>query len=474
MTPSKRIKERLERLQTHLREEAPILVDVVDRYKQLDKVAKGIGLLGAGESYATQISWWPMISVLGTFSAGKSSFINSFVGMSLQKTGNQAVDDRFTVITYTPEGGEVRTLPGLALDGDPRFPFYQISEDIEKVASGEGSKVDNYLQMKVAPSEALRGKILIDSPGFDADDQRKSTLRITDHIIELSDLVLVLFDARHPEPGAMKDTLEHLVKGAQRRNDSSKFMFILNQIDTSAKEDNLEDIVSSWQKALVQNGLNAGRFYVLFNKHLADPVSDEHVWARYVAKRDADYAEISSRMEGIGIERIYRIIGSMESRANHIEHQSIPALQAALQKWKKRVLTSDAIMVATAIVGSLITSIVAGYWQGVTFNPPWLASFMGNKVLLFSVIAIVLLCFVLAHFYFRKIFGHYIAKHLSKDTTGDLKTAFLKSTSVFRSVFSSNPKGWGRGSRKRLEDLRDDTDRFVQKLNDKFARPSGS
>ncbi len=153
MTPDKRIKERLERLQKHLKREAPILVEVVDRYQQLDKVAQGLGLLSSGESYATQISWWPMISILGTFSAGKSSFINSFIGLPLQKTGNQAVDDKFTVITYTADS-ETRTLPGLALDGDPRFPFYQISEDIEKVAVGEGSRIDNYLQMKVAPSEA--------------------------------------------------------------------------------------------------------------------------------------------------------------------------------------------------------------------------------------------------------------------------------------------------------------------------------
>ncbi len=472
MTPDKRIKERLERLQKHLQREAPILVDVVDRYQQLDKVAQGLGLLDPGESYATQISWWPMISILGTFSAGKSSFINSFVGLPLQKTGNQAVDDKFTVITYTADS-ETRTLPGLALDGDPRFPFYQISEDIEKVAVGEGSRIDNYLQMKVAPSEALRGKILIDSPGFDADEQRKSTLRITDHIIELSDLVLVLFDARHPEPGAMQDTLEHLVKGAQRRNDSNKFLFILNQIDTSAKEDNLEDIVAAWQKALVQHGLSAGRFYVLYNKHLAVPVEDKNVWARYESKRDADYAEITTRMDGISVERVYRIIGSMESLANHIEHQSVPSLQAALQTWKKRVLTADGVVLATLLIGSAITSVMAGYWQGVTFNPPWLPTIMANKPLLYGIIAVTVLALLLVHFYFRKLFAKSIAKNLSNDMAGNIKVAFLKSTSFFRSIFSGKPSGWSRKARKRLDALRDDTDRFVQKLNDKFAQPSG-
>ena len=172
---------------------------------------------------------------------------------------------------------------------------------------------------------------------FDADEQRKETLKITDHIIELSDLVLVLFDARHPEPGAMQDTLEHLVKGSQRRNDNSKFLFILNQIDTSANDDNMEDIVASWQKALVQNGLSTGRFYVIFNDKLATPVEDKVVWERYVSKRNTDYAEIMKRMDDIHIERVYRIIGSMESLSNQLEQQVVPQIQAAKQTLEKNV-----------------------------------------------------------------------------------------------------------------------------------------
>ena len=131
--------------------------------------------------------------------------------MKLQRSGNQAVDDKFTVICFSSQS-TTHALPWPALWIPIRaFPFYKISSEIEKVAAGEGSRIDAYLQLKTSPSPALRGKILIDSPGFDADAQRTSTLRITDHIIDLSDLVLVFFDARHPEPGAMRDTLDHLV-----------------------------------------------------------------------------------------------------------------------------------------------------------------------------------------------------------------------------------------------------------------------
>ena len=92
MTPAKRMDQRLKQLQTHLKQENSVLVDVVGRYRELDKVAQKMGLMALGESYATQISWWPMISILGTFSAGKSSFINTFLDLDLQRTGNQAVD----------------------------------------------------------------------------------------------------------------------------------------------------------------------------------------------------------------------------------------------------------------------------------------------------------------------------------------------------------------------------------------------
>ncbi|HIO92966.1 MAG TPA: dynamin family protein [Leucothrix mucor] len=464
MTPDKRMSQRLDRLQDHLKRENPVLVSVVDRYRTLDGVAQKIGLLKSSESYATQISWWPLISVLGTFSAGKSSFINSYLGLDIQNTGNQAVDDRFTVVTYSADS-EVRTLPGIALDGDPRFPFYQISHDIEQVSEGEGAKIDNYLQMKAAPSEQVRGKILIDSPGFDADEQRKSILKLTDHIIDLSDLVLVFFDARHPEPGAMQDTLEHLVKGAQRRNDTNKFLFILNQIDSSAKEDNLEDIVAAWQKALVQTGLSSGRFFVMFNKDLAVPVENKNVWERYVSKRDSDYSKITKRMEDINVERVYRIIGGMESLANQIEQQAILQIKQAKQLWRKRIMWIDSLVAFILLAVALGGTFWLGLW-GLTAIP-------SPMVLLVASLSLLLI-FLILHFFIKKKVAKSIAKTLSNEESyGSVRQAFLKSTGFFRSVFFSQPAGWGRRTARKLDGIRHDIDLFVQRLNDKFTSPSG-
>jgi GTPase SAR1 family protein len=287
-----------------------------------------------------QIPWWPLISVLGTYSSGKSTFINHYIGEKIQRSGNQAVDDKFTVLCYS-QASTFQALPGVALDSDPRFPFYRISEQIEQAMEGEGSKIDSYIQLKTANSEALRGKIIIDSPGFDADEQRNSTLRITDHIIDLSDLVIVFFDARHPEPGAMRDTLDHLVSATIERDDSSKFMYVLNQIDTAAKEDNAESVVAAWQRALGERGLSAGRFYTIYNPDVANTIEDSALRERFERKRDADLNDIHGRMKQIGVERAYRIIAALENTARDIETRAIPLLNELMAKWRKRTLILD-------------------------------------------------------------------------------------------------------------------------------------
>jgi len=123
------IKERHESLKKHLKEENPVLLDIVQKYEILDNIGYKSGFLEENDSYTGNISWWPIISILGTFSAGKSSFINNYMGVKIQSSANQAVDDKFTAICYS-NSEQVRTLPGIALDSDPRFPFYGISDEI--------------------------------------------------------------------------------------------------------------------------------------------------------------------------------------------------------------------------------------------------------------------------------------------------------------------------------------------------------
>ncbi len=467
--------ERIKRLLQHLKQENPVLAEAVESFEKLDAIARKLGLADADQSFATQVSWWPVIAVLGTFSAGKSTFLNQYVGKELQRTGNQAVDDKFTVLCFG-EGDTGTVLPGLALDNDPRFPFYQISRDIESAAEGEGRRVDSYLQLKTCDSEALRGKIFIDSPGFDADQQRTSTLLIIDHIINLSDLVLVFFDARHPEPGAMADTLQHLVSDTVGRADATKFLYVLNQIDNTAREDNPEEVVAAWQRALAQHGLTAGRFYRIYARESSVPVEDPTVRERLERKRDEDLADIEARIRQVEVERAYRVIGVLQKTAKHIEHVLVPHLCDARRAWRKRSLLLNGTVFAVLGILFLWLTISSGQWQGLTLTPFARLEPMYQ----IAVLSVVLVVAWGLNMQLRGVAGRTVLKKLQHtDKLGEDQSAVVRGfahnlKAWWLSLASPQPRSWNRRRRKQVARVLADADQFVQSLNDRYARPSGS
>ncbi|RLA06717.1 MAG: dynamin family protein [Gammaproteobacteria bacterium] len=465
MAQSSAINERFCNLSEHLRSENPILLGCLESYRQLDEVGRKIGLLTSDESWTNNIPWWPLISILGTFSAGKSTFINDYIGKNLQKTGNQAVDDKFSVLVYSSNNDGV-VLPGIALDSDSRFPFYQMSADIDKETPGEGTRIDAYLQLKPCSSDKLKGKIIIDSPGFDADAQRTATLQITEHIVDLSDLVLVFFDARHPEPGAMRDTLKHLVSKTILRKDSNKFLYILNQIDTTAREDNPEDITAAWQRALGQEGLSAGKFYSIYNEKAASPIEDEALAKRFKTKKDADLAEILDRMEQIESQRSYRIVGSLEKISSEIEKVHIPKIKEYITSWRKKVLVLDGVSFAVVIIFMLYLMF------GSNLMVSGLQMFNNVEFFIYGSVLVMFLLTAL-HFFNRHLIKKTIIKTIIKDDDGYYLRSFIKNCVFYRSIWFKNPAGWHRWSKNRLKQIVEKSAKLIQKLNDSFTNPSG-
>jgi len=453
--------ERYKKLKEYLSVENPVLLDVIDRYKTLDEIAYNVGLIDKTKTYTEHISWWPMISVLGTFSAGKSTFINEYLGTTIQESGNQAIDDKFTVVCYG-NSPETITLPGLALDADPRFPFYNISEEVNKVDPGEGNRVNMYLQLKSLKSDRIKGKILIDSPGFDADSQRDAILKITSHIVEMSDLVLIFFDARHPEPGAMRDTLEHLVATTIQHRDANKVLYILNQIDTTAKEDNLEDVIGSWQRALSKEGLVSGNFYGIYSENAASPIADEALAERLRNKRNTDLEKILDRMDKVGIERAYRIVKALDDFAREIKEQKIPLLKEILEKWRSRVMMTD-----LSVLGMFLLLAGLLQWKTGLFSSP-AEHILPLAAGALSMIVIWLFIHIKA--------GHFFAKRLARTyetSDSSIARAIIQNTTFFRSLFGFGKK-WHQRTIEEIDKLIATSKESIQKLNDQYISPSGS
>jgi hypothetical protein len=276
----------------------------------------------------------------------------------------------------------------------------------------------------------------------------------------------------------MRDTLDHLVSATIKRPDSGKFLYILNQLDTTAREDNPEDVVAAWQRALGERGLTAGRFYTTYSPVAGVPIADDARRRRFETKRDADLSEIHQRIHQVEVERAYRIIGVLEKTARDIEEKTLPLLTRALAFWRRRVLVGDAAVFGILLALLLGLSIQLGWWQGVRFQPPWAGATLG-PVGVGTVVAILgLVAALVAHFTIRGLAAQSLTGWLRNQAStlklrGDVLAAFRKSTRPWRSIWHARPAGWSARTRRQLGGVVEDTDTYVQTLNDRFTNPSG-
>jgi hypothetical protein len=184
--------------------------------------------------------------------------------------------------------------------------------------------------------------------------------------------------------------------------------------------------------------------------------------------------EIYQRISEVSVERLYRIIGTLENIANQIEHKVVPELGTLLRTWSRRVLFLDAIVLIPILAFLLWKTISAGYWQGLRFTPPWSGIFGSPDIDRIVLLVLIILGIGAFHNWMRKIVAKFMARKLKTNKgVGDLARAFLSNTRYWRSVFMRRPRGWNQFSRRHVVRAREAADHYVQILNDEYTHPSG-
>jgi len=485
---SKEIRSRLRNLENHLYNESPLLVDAVKGFKELDRVAYRLGLLDKTQSYATQIPWWPLISVLGTNSIGKADFLKTYLNSSFnefssQKDGEQDIEEKFTVLCYA-NGDESRLLPGIALDADPRFPFYQMSDELEKLAPGHAQTVNGCLQLKTCPSKQLQGYIYIDAPGFDTEPQCASTLRITDHIIDFSDLVLVFVDVKQLETDNVHDRLKYLLSNSVTDKYANKLIYVLN--DNSALDnkaaDKEEENNTAWRSVSSEENLGSAKVLVLSSNKLDKEKSDDTTKKQSLSsKYYGDSDEINDRIQQIYIDRTYRILGNLDNLTRDIEQHTIPKLRTLVRQWESKVLWRDVISFSMLSTFGFVAAWLGGVFDNLKGKTSWLESWIisinDNIWNSISVGAALFAILFLIHNLMRISALRSVLSNLEDDyhekNKESLKKALIKNTRFMRSIFRPEIVGLNRSTRNRIKNILKNADEAIQRLNDKYARPSG-
>ena len=319
-------------LEQHFADNNPVLLQVSKAYHELDQVAYDLGLLDIEESIASCTSWWPLITMIGSPSSGKSDFINTYLKADIFQTKTQLDSTKFTVLNHS-ETEHIVTLPGTALDRDPRFPFFHISDKIDLIKPGEGRNINNYLELKTCNSTALKGKIIIAVPGFEVDSKDSVNSNLIDHIVGISDLVLVFFDASQTGLEKFEDSLVHFFETTAASPNPDKCIYIINQTGLETNTVDLE----SWKQQLAGYGLQSGQFYVLQEQDDSSKIGLAAGYGVSALNQPTDRTAIEQRMMHVNIDSAYRIVDSLESNIRDMDEVVINEVRKGIKLWKDRV-----------------------------------------------------------------------------------------------------------------------------------------
>ena len=180
----------------------------------------------------TNIRWRPLVMLIGSYSSGKSTMINEFVGTKIQDTGQAPTDDSFTVITYSEsediDNNDIQVLEerdGSALLNDPEFPF----ETLKK----HGQRFAAHFRLKKVNSPFLKDIAIIDTPGMldsiTEQDRGYNYQEVIGEFAQMADLILVLFDPH--KAGTVREVHKVLRETLPAKTSEDRVLFILNRID---------------------------------------------------------------------------------------------------------------------------------------------------------------------------------------------------------------------------------------------------
>lgn len=431
----KTISKHLTNLENQFSPSSPTLQKAVKTYQKLDQLEFELGLLDNDDTTARRSSWWPTVSLLGGFSTAKSEFIDRYLNTTLHSSIHKS-----TVLQYTPQD-TVATLPGTALDADHRLPFYQVSQKIEQIATSEGSKINTYLELKTVNSERLNGKLFIDTPVLNnsLDDTIQPVL--TQHILDISDLVLVFTDLFEATPILIKDTIVEIVE----QQDTNKFIFIIDHSEITIDSNKSNEIIASWKRRLSDLGIHTGQFILLSND-------------------TASLSDLDKRLANIENDRSYRVLNSLEQSIRDINDVYIPEVEDHISTWKERVNVSTLIILGFISFLLVFGEITMGIVIQFLFDP------IIGPAFIISLIAVI----VPIHLMISKVHAKFIMASLDKrqkklNLNENLSGLFEKSLIFWRMIMPSKDSiGNNKKTKLRINQLIEQTKDIVQAQNDQF------
>lgn len=415
----------------------PVLQKAVKIFQSLDELEFDLGLIDQEETTARRSTWWPVVSTVGGYAPAKSDFLARYLGATIASARH-----KFTVLQYTSQPTSA-TLPGTAVDADHRLPFYQIGRALDQIVAGESGKLNSYLELITVASAKLKGRLVIDTPVLSPSVESDAMAMLRKHVIEISDLVLVFTDLFEADPAYNQATIEQIVQ----HQDTNKFVFVVDHSEILLDPVKSQEIVAAWQRRLAEFGIFSGQFLVL--------------------SQSGNTQLIDQRLNNLSNDRSYRVLASLDSSIRAVDDVVFDEVEQALDTWKERCNATTLIIVSFIMMLAIFAEIAVG-----------ILDFLFDPILGPIIIALLLTVLVPMHLVVSRVYAKLSTNQLLKRQkqlvlAEDLAGLFGKSLSFWRTVLPiTTPVGKNKKTRRKLNDLREQSKDLVQALNDQYSHSS--
>lgn len=202
------------------------------------------------------------VAVVGAFSCGKSSFINSVLDKEIEPTGSIPINHAITVLSY---GKKLE----ICADAGVRFSLEEYKKEVQKSNPGY-----RYFYIK-SPCEELKNIKLYDTPGFgsvnkDHSESDKADIELSEEAANEADVIFYLVDITN---GTLQTSDQKYLSKLSRGNNN--FFLVLNRADEKspkARETIKKEIIK-------QSGLNSEQ--VMLYSSLPDNELNEVIFGNY-------------------------------------------------------------------------------------------------------------------------------------------------------------------------------------------------
>lgn len=327
------------------------------RSELLEMVAQKLSPVAMRYGYSdvpleTTIKWRPQVLVLGSYSSGKSTLINDFLGAKIQATGQAPTDDSFTIITYDdsqPPDAPIQTTEsrdGKFLLNDSEYPF----ETLKK----HGQRFAAHFRLKKVNSPFLRNLAIIDTPGMlDSITERDRGYNYQDVIgdlAQIADLVLVLFDPH--KAGTVREIHTSLRDTLPSKTFEDRVLFVLNRIDECTSMIDLLRVYGTlcWNLSQITGRKDIPMIHLTYSPQDAAIAKGEHHDNSYLRYLDNQREELKKAVLQAPRYRLDNLAAFVETHGERLAH-----LLEVLISYRKRIRKSRIKTTALVTTGSLLT-----------------------------------------------------------------------------------------------------------------------